>query len=185
MAASAIQVRWAEPADSTVSWRVPSSYAIKRSKEFDRLLTTIPDEIVARKVERPGAALPAEAAVAPLWVSVRVPADAVPGHYRGTLKVQARGATAAAATFVVPIELTVHGWRIPDPKDFTVHHNFYQSHESVARYYDVPFWSDKHFDLMGRNLKLAGEVGGKLCLVHLLKNSHCQGNAQSMVRWIR
>ncbi len=180
----AVLVRYALPADPKTSFVGLRGGAGR----FDALVEAPPASVAVSGPGRPQGCVgvraddkPSAGATAPVWITVRVGADAKPGEYEGKLKVQADGLAARE----IPVRLKVHDWRLPDPKDFTVHHNFYQSHESVARYYDVPFWSDKHFDLMGRNLKLAHEVGGKLCLVHLLRNSHCQNNAQTMVRWIR
>jgi len=85
----------------------------------------------------------------------------------------------------VPLRLEVTEWTIPDPKDFVVHHNIYQSHDSVAVFYKAPLWSDRHVELMGKSLALTREVGTRLCVVHLIEDACCMGNAQSMVRWVK
>jgi len=179
--AAAIDVRWCERASPEVSWRNPP-YC---SHRFDRLLPDMPAEVPPSQAKLGyGVKLqPAPAAVAPIWVTVRVPADAAPGEYRGTLRVEARGA--GPARFAVPIELTVHDWKIPDPKDFTVHHNLYQSPDTVAQYYSVPLWSDKHFERIGKSLEVLSRVGNKLCAVYLTAMSSALNNSESMVRWIK
>lgn len=175
------EVRWAEPATPGVSWRNPQHY----SNRFDRLLAEMPAEVAPSKVSLGYGVKfqPALAAVAPIWVTVRVPANALPGDYRGTLNIRARGTT--PATFAVPIELKVHDWKIPDPKDFAVHHNLYQSPDTVAQYYHVPLWSDKHFELMGKSLDVLNQVGNKLCVIYLVAMSSALNNSESMVRWIK
>ncbi len=174
--ASAVRVRWAEPARPAVSWN--------HSHRFDRLLAEFPREVPPVQITlRRQKVQPAPAAVAPVWVTVRVPADAPPGTYRGTLDIRARGA--AAAAFTVPIELKVHDWKVPDAGDFVTHHNLYQSPDTVARYYDVPLWSDRHFELMGKSLEALTQVANKICVVNLVAQAPNLGNAESMVRWVR
>jgi hypothetical protein len=179
--AAATQVRWHEKATPAVRsglhWDVPCR------ADFDRLLTEFPAEIPALSLRPPGAGWSGTLAVVPVWITVRVPADAPPGEYRGTLSIEAQGA--APARFAVPVELRVNDWRIPDPKDFSIHHNIYQSPDTVARYYKVPLWSDKHFELMGKSLDLFGQVGNKLCVLCLAIGSPAMENAESMVRWVK
>lgn len=122
-------------------------------------------------------------ALGAVWITVRVPADSPAGQYKGALTIEAEGA--APVTFTVPVQLKVNDWRIPDPKHFVIHHNIYQSPDSVARYYNVPLWSDKHFELMGKSLNAFGEVGNKLCVVNLLADSFTLGNSEGMVRWVK
>jgi hypothetical protein len=85
----------------------------------------------------------------------------------------------------VPVQLKVNGWTLPDPDGFVTHHNIYQSPESVARYYGVPLWSDRHFQLMGKSLEVLHRVGNKICVLNLTVKSPNMGNSESMVRWIR
>jgi hypothetical protein len=180
-AAIPVEVRWAELAKPAVSWRNPQYH----SNRFDRLLSEMPAEVVPTKVTLGYGAKfqPAPAAVAPIWATARVPADAPPGEYRGTLTVEARGA--APVRFSVPVELKVHDWAVPDPKEFAVHHNLYQSPDSVAQYYKVPLWSDRHFALLGKSLDVLNQVGNKLCVIYLVAMSSALNNSESMVRWIK
>ena len=169
--ASAVQVRLAERARPEVSWARPT--------DFDRLLGEFPATIAPAAPDRTRPA----SAVAPVWVTIKVPSDAAAGEYRGTLSIQADGPVCLKST--VPIQLKVHDWRIPDPKDFVTHNHIYQSPDSVAQYYKVPLWSARHFELMGKSLKVFQEVGNKICLVNLVVRSPGLNNTESMVRWVR
>lgn len=111
----------------------------------------------------------------PVWLKIKVPADAKAGLYRGELTLAERK---------VPVELTVADWKMPDPRDYVTHAGFVQSPESVALQYKADLWSDKHFELMGKSLDLLGEVGNKVMFIHLIGWSHF-GNQQTMVRWIK
>ena len=164
--AAAVQTRRAELATPQVSWIAGS---------FDRLLADFPVDVpLAGKRGQ---------AMEPIWVTVRVPADAPPGEYTGTLTIEAQAA--APARFDVPVVIKVHDWKMPDPKDFVIHHNIYQSPDSVARYCNVPLWSDRHFELMGKSLEAFKQVGNKLCVVNLLADSYTLGNSEGMVRWVK
>jgi hypothetical protein len=167
IAAADIQLRWADYATPETSWR----------NHFDRLRDDFPATAQA---------LPAggrRQALVPVWVTVHVPAAAIAGNYSGTLKMEV--AQTPPASFTVPVQLKVHDWRMPDPQDFAIHNNIYQSPDSVARYYGVPLWSERHFALIGKSLAAFRQAGSKLCIVNLLADSYTLGNSEGMVRWVR
>jgi hypothetical protein len=185
--ASAVKVRYAEPAVAAKCWNQP--------QRFDGLLEAIPAEIPVVKVS-PGretylnqpvvrAGL-ASGAVASLWLTARVPKDAKGGRYEGTVTVEAEGLKSTA----VPLVLTVNDWAMPDPKDFRQHHLIYMSTDSVAKHYKVPLWSDKHFDLMEKTLALMTEINAREVPATLAINFHSDNkgdisNEESLVRWIK
>jgi len=115
-----------------------------------------------------------------VWLTVRVPADAVPGEYRGQLTLYADGRRASE----VPVELKVSVWTLADSKDFASHLGLVQSPATVALQYQVPLWSEEHFALVEKSLDLLGQVGNDVVFVPLVCKTHF-GNDQTMVRWIR
>jgi hypothetical protein len=116
------------------------------------------------------------AAVQPVWVTVRVPRAAVPGDYRGTVTVS----VAANDPVQVPLELKVVDWDMPDPRDFWAFIGLIQSPESVALQYDVPLWSDEHFEKLEHSFKILGEVGAKSVWVTAQRKTHF-GNEHAMI----
>ena len=151
---------------------------------FDALPSEAPKETPARTVpvdSRYNSPKKPAGAMLPVWVTVSVPADAAPGSYSGKVTVEAEGLTATE----VPVSLRVHAWTMPEPKDYTCRNNIWQSHESSALRYNVPFWSEKHFELMGQVLTLTRPMGNGFCVIHLIKGAYHQGNSESMVRWIK
>jgi hypothetical protein len=176
--AEAVRIRYAEPANprgrESVGWR--------RWPHFDRLLDTVPDEVRATPMKIRGRNLqPVPTALVPVWVTVRVPPDAAPGSYAGKVTVRAEG----FGPLDVPVRLKVHDWRIPAPKDFRLSSNIYQSPASVALYYDVPMWSDKHFELMAKSFEVLAGVGSRIVVVPLIIRAPNINNPEAMVRWIR
>ncbi len=105
----------------------------------------------------------AGAATVPIYLTARVPADADPGIYRGTLAITGipRGAE-------VPVELTVYGWTLPDLADYDTSVSLLHCPESSMRRYDVPLWSDRHFALVEESMRLMGYAGNTLLSVPLL-----------------
>jgi hypothetical protein len=97
----------------------------------------------------------------PVWVTVKVPAGTAAGTYRGTLTIAGLDKPVA-----VPVELRVAGWKVGEPPDWQTWVNLMQSPESVAGVYDVPIWSDKHFDLMAGSLAAMGYLGNDVLSVN-------------------
>jgi hypothetical protein len=196
--AAAVCVRYAEPAVAAKSWAQPF--------RFDGLLDAIPAEISAVNLP-PGQnrmvfsrqvgnglqsgpwfyhrAIETElhaGVLASLWFTVRVHRDTKPGMYEGTVNVAAAG----MKPVTVPLRVSVSEWTVPDPKDFRVHNFIHHSEEALALHYEVPRWSDKHFDLIGRSLALLAEVNSRRVHANLpVEFFGPGGNAESLVRWVR
>ena len=183
--ASAVQVRYAKP-DAGQSGITRRYLAWTRC--FGGLEETPPEEVPvwerqysgrARNLRSAGVSASC-GAVVPVWITVNVPADAVPGDYKGTLIITAEGVKPVE----VAVNLKVCSYRLPDPHDFHTFVGMIQSPESLAMYYKVPLWSDAHFKYMEKSFKLLGQVGCKVAYLHLVCRSNI-GNAQTMVRWIK
>lgn len=181
--ASAVRVRCAAPAVAGKSW-APAC-------RFDALVEGVPAEMPVVKAPLPREEYLSErferkslaaGAVAPLWVTVRVPKDARPGAYEGEVRIAADGLAATA----VPLRLTVHDWVLPDPKDFRMRNLAYLEAEGLAQHYGAPLWSDRHFELMGKSLALMAEVNSRQVILNLTTSFYgIGGNAESVIRWVR
>jgi hypothetical protein len=166
---AAVRVRRAEPASPEKSW-LPTSGVPTR---FDALLDAIPAEIPSP---------------ASLWFTVRIPRDAKPGRYAGTVTVACDGLAAQP----VPLQVEVGGWPMPDAKDFRTRHFAYLSEDSLALYYNVPRWSPRHFELLGRSMELMAQMNARQAIVNLAINFYggnkgdvgCS-NEETLIRWIR
>jgi hypothetical protein len=182
--ASAIRVRYAEAASPEKSWLSPG--------QFDGLLDTIPAEISVITVPPPlkwmfygwpvdNAGFTA-GAVAPLWFTVRVPKNAKPGLYEGVVTVAAEG----LRTTTVPMQVSVSAWTARDPKDFRLQLFPFSIEESLALYYNVPLWSDKHFELIRKSLALGAAINARQVFANLVVDADGPGsNPESLVRWIK
>ena len=187
--ATAVRVRYAQQA-------VPGKTWISGDR-FDSLLDVLPAEIGVFKSVAPAEKFYLQSvdrkevtggALAPVWLTVRVPKDAAPGAYEGTLRVAAEGLPPVE----IPVRVGVSEWIVPDPKNFRVANFAYHASDAVAQHYGVPLWSDRHFELMGQSLALLAEINSRQAIVNLAvsfyggnKGDFSNSNAESMIRWIR
>jgi len=116
----------------------------------------------------------------PIWFTVHVPRDAGAGDYSAKVTITAEGETVVE----VPIQLHVSDWTVPDPEDFVTQMAITQSPDTVAMQYDVPMWSEKHWQLLDKSFELLGNIGNKHIYVPL-KGKSTFGNEHGMVYWIR
>lgn len=73
-----------------------------------------------------------------LWVTVAVPADAVPGLYRGTIMMRSGGGTVGRAEFRV----RVFSAAVPDRKSLKITNWFNLSDKASRQFYGLPQFSD-------------------------------------------
>lgn len=99
----------------------------------------------------------------PVWLTVRVPADAAPGTYTGTLEVTGSG----SRTVAFPLELEVLPARLPAPKDWSFFLDLWQHPWAVARYHGVKPYTPAHYALMEPILRELADAGGKTLTVSI------------------
>lgn len=115
----------------------------------------------------------------PLWLDIRVPQDATPGKYVGKLTVRV-----GKEKLTLPLTLEVASRVLPEPKDWTFHLDLWQNPYAVARYYNVPLWSQAHFDRMRPLMKQLADAGQKVITCSIIQhpwNSQTQDPYESMI----
>jgi len=153
--AAAVRVRYG------VGWKDRDSF--RRPAGLDILLDSPPDR----------------SSLVSVWVTVNVPRYAPAGTYAGTVSVCAGG----GKLVVIPVELRVADWTLPDTGDYTAWLELVQSPDTLSVEYQVPLWSPKHWCLIERSLNLVGQAGSRVVYVPLICHTNL-GNAESMVRWM-
>ena len=93
----------------------------------------------------------------PLWLNVRVPEDAKPGTYTGTVTVRGGG----MGDKTLKLSVQVLNRALPKPQDWHLNLDLWQNPYAVARYYKVPLWSKAHFDAMRPIMKMLADAGQK------------------------
>lgn len=117
--------------------------------------------------------------VRPIWLDVRIPRDAEPGKYTGSLTVTLDGQELS-----LPFVVEVAKRTLPEPKDWTFHLDLWQNPYAVARYYNVPLWSEEHFNAMRPIMRMLAEAGGKVITTSIIQhpwNGQTEDPFESMI----
>lgn len=120
--------------------------------------------------------------VRPFWVKIKIPSHVKSGTYKGNM------------TFNHPelsplnLEIKVLENVLPEPKDWKFHLDLWQNPFSVARYYNVPLWSEEHFELMRPIMKILDKAGQKIIttsIMHKPWNGQTYDHFESMIMRIK
>lgn len=154
--------------------RMRARYAVRYGTRDDSPLDTL--------LETPLESFPVTSgsAVVPIWITVRVPREAKPGTYAGQVTVEAKG----EKPVVVPVSLEVADFAVPDTQDYLTWIELMQSPETLAAWYEVPLWSERHWAIVADSLRYIGETGSRVVHIPLIAQTN-SGNSESMVRWIK
>ena len=120
----------------------------------------------------------------PVWMTVSVPSDARPGKYSGKLTITSSNAKARSLN----VELTVADHVLPPARDWALHLDLWQNPYSVARYENVPLWSEAHFEAMRPVMRMLAEAGQKSVTTTIMNrpwNGQTEDAFGSMVTKIR
>lgn len=119
-----------------------------------------------------------------IWVKCAVPATAVPGTYKGALIVKGDNKQLAR----LELEIEVGSRTLPAPSDWAYHLDLWQSPFAVARYSQVPLWSEEHFNAMRPIMKMLADGGQKVItasIMHHPWNCQTEDCFETMVTWMK
>lgn len=119
----------------------------------------------------------------PVWIEIDVPRDASPGNHHGTLTVRSN-----SSTIEFPINLEVLPATLPPPSEWEIHLDIWQHPDAVARWHDVPLWSDAHLALLKPSMIRLAEAGQKTItttLIHEPWGAQTYDWFPSMITWIK
>jgi hypothetical protein len=120
----------------------------------------------------------------PVWINVRIPQEVGAGVYRGVVTVSGKG----FADRALKMEITVSDRVLPSPGQWEFHLDLWQNPYAVARYYNVPLWSDAHFDAMRPVMQWLADAGQKVItatIMHRPWNGQTEDPFDSMVSKVR
>lgn len=150
----------------------------RKPENFDSLLVADPIDVNLKTMS-----LPART-VQPVWVQCWIPQTAVPGTYKGILQVK----DGTKLLQELNLEITVSSRTLPSPSEWAYHLDLWQSPYAVARYYQVPLWSQEHLDAMRPLMKMLADAGQKIItatLTHKPWNGQTEDYFDTMVTWIK
>jgi hypothetical protein len=118
----------------------------------------------------------------PVWLTVDVPPETVPGSYKGVIQVSYKG----GADKELPLNLDVLDLTLPSPEKWKFHLDLWQNPFAVARWHEVELWSDKHMELLKPYLEMLANAGQK-CITTSILHRPWGGQTydpfRSMIKW--
>lgn len=120
----------------------------------------------------------------PIWVKCQVPASVTPGTYQGDLQIKDGNRLLGT----LKLEISVSSRVLPEPSKWAYHLDLWQSPFAVARYYQVPLWSQEHFDAMRPIMKILADAGQKIItatIMHKPWNGQTHDYFETMVTWMK
>lgn len=121
---------------------------------------TVPAYTIADMIDLQGTVCTVEAqSVRPVWCTVEVPSDLVPGIYHSELKlVTAKGNKTVAS---IGLDIEVLDRKLPAPSDYGFYLDLWQQPYAISRYYGVEPWSAEHLELLRPYAEYMARVGQK------------------------
>lgn len=104
--------------------------------------------------------------VRPVWITVRIPADAKPGNYIAKVQVKA----VDVPTQELSLSLHVIDQVLPKPSEWTYHLDLWQHPAAVARVEGLEMWSEEHFETLKPQMQMLADAGQKVVTATLNKD---------------
>ncbi|MCF0173294.1 MAG: DUF4091 domain-containing protein [Bacteroidales bacterium] len=128
-------------------------------------VTTRDSVLVADPVIGPYMASIEGETVRPIWVEVKIPADAAPGLYKGSVMVACKELD---KPLTLKYNLNVRNHTLAEPSEWSFHLDLWQNPSSIARYYNVTPWSPEHFEVMRPIMEHLAAAGEKVVTATIL-----------------
>lgn len=120
----------------------------------------------------------------PVWVKCQIPRSATPGIYKGELCINDGDRLLGK----LKLEIQVSDRVLPAPSEWAYHLDLWQNPFAVARYYQVPLWSQAHLDAMQPLMKMLADAGQKIItasIMHKPWNGQTEDFFETMVTWMK
>ena len=150
----------------------------RQAVDYDSLLVADPIDTNLKSMSVPART------VQPIWVQCWIPHSATPGPYEGALLIK----DGSRLLQQLNLEILVSSRELPAPSEWAYHLDLWQSPFAVARYYQVPLWSQEHLDVMRPLMKMLADAGQKIItatLTHKPWNGQTEDYFETMVTWMK
>jgi len=118
----------------------------------------------------------------PVWITIRVPAEADPGLYRSHLTLKTQGQK--VHSFSILLRVLSH--QLPPPAQWKFHLDLWQNPYAVARWHGVSPWSKEHWEKLKPLMKMLASAGQKVITVSINDrpwNAQTYDPFESMIEW--
>ena len=120
----------------------------------------------------------------PVWVTISIPQDAIPGVYESEIIVSYKGGRRVS----MPFTLEVINQVLPEYKDWKFHLDLWQHPSAVARIENLQMWSDEHFAALKKQMQPLAEAGQKVITATLNRDPwgyQTFDDYEDMILWTR
>ena len=119
----------------------------------------------------------------PVWLSIRIPQDATPGVYHGTIDLDGTKEELSLNYTIEVLDRT-----LPAPGEWKFHLDLWQNPFSIARVHNVKEWTEEHMSAMTPYMQMLANAGQKVIttsIIHDPWNSQTFDVYKSMVKWVK
>lgn len=120
----------------------------------------------------------------PVWLTFRIPADAAPGIYTGTMTIYAQGEKSRKMDILIEVLQET----LPPAREWAFHLDLWQHPSAVARVNNVGHWSAEHWQLLEAPMRMLADAGQKVITATLNKdpwNHQCFDAYEDMIAWTK
>ena len=121
--------------------------------------------------------------VRPVWLTCDIPADALPGNYRGSIDVYS-----GKEHTKLNVTIRVQNQLLPKPHEWQYRLDLWQNPWVIADYYHVKPWGEEHKALLKKHLRLYADAGGTYITtygVHSPWGDNEYAIEGGMIEWIK
>jgi hypothetical protein len=121
--------------------------------------------------------------VRPIWISINVPSDAVPGTYKSTVEVLSEKHKKQ-----LNVSVKVQNKTLPPPSQWSYRLDLWQNPWAVAEYNHLKPWSPEHKALLKQHMKLYADMGGKYITTYGVHSPWADNEFRiegGMIEWIK
>ncbi len=119
----------------------------------------------------------------PVWLSLDIPGDAVPGSYIASLELLKGNEVIET----LAIHLEVQAQTLPSPGEWAFHLDLWQNPFAVSRVAGVENWSQEHWEELRPVMKMLADAGQKVITTTINKkpwDGQTEDAYESMIEWV-
>ena len=120
----------------------------------------------------------------PVWITMQVPSDAVPGIYSSTMQLNAQGHDKQEFQF----RLEILPQLLPPPSEWRFHLDLWQHPLSIAKIYQLEPWSPEHWEVLRPYAKMLADAGQKVITTSIIEKpwgTQTEWGFESMIQWTK
>lgn len=148
-------------------------------------LSLFDSTLVADPIDHLATTLPVKAKTSQgYWIRVWIPKDAPSGNYLSDVLIK------NGQEVIGKLELTIQVQKrtLPQPNQWAFHLDLWQNPFAVARYHQVPLWSEEHFKILKTELQPYADAGGKVITIPIMHHpwgAQTYDPYETMITWVK